>query len=311
MDVSQRVPPSYSPHPTRRRSRQAHRPLQPRPTHDSGHGLTDAARLSLIEQSVDVLATFDAIGACRSLSARGREILGLDVDQFDLTCLRPPDGVDLCASVVPTLLASGSWAGELMVAGPRGTIHLDARLATDGPGGGELRGWTLVAHDITAMKALHAELVHRATHDPLTGIPNRAHFVQCLDDRIAAAPPVAVVYMDLDGFKAVNDSLGHDIGDGALIEIARRLDGLVTAGGGVAARLGGDEFVVIPPAVWTDPISELHRGIFATPIVVDGNELSLDARFGVATSVGAETARHLMVRADQAMYRAKRATKRR
>jgi diguanylate cyclase (GGDEF)-like protein len=270
----------------------------------------EQTRLTLIEQSVDVLATFDATGMCRTLSPRARQTIGMNPEQVDLATLFAADEHQFIGSVLPGLLATGTWSGEIAVRAAHGPVHLDARLAADRSADGRVHGWTLVAHDVTATKALHAELVHRATHDALTGIPNRAHLVDCLDVMIADDEAVTVVYLDLDGFKAVNDSHGHDVGDRALVEIAGRLQRLMTDGG-VAARLGGDEFVVIPPASWDDPVTELREGVFADPIVVDDDVLELGARFGIALSRPAESAQALLVRADQAMYRAKRAAGRR
>ena len=92
---------------------------------------TDRVQLALIEQSVDVLATFDARGNCSSLSPRGRQTLGMEPAEFDLGAALGLDRRQLTSSVLPGLVADGTWAGDLAVQGPAGIRYLDARLAAD------------------------------------------------------------------------------------------------------------------------------------------------------------------------------------
>ncbi len=174
-----------------------------------------------------------------------------------------------------------------------------------------VHGIVLTSRDVTERQLLHDELMHRATHDPLTDLPNRATVVQFLEralDRARRERTVAAVcYLDLDGFKAVNDTLGHTAGDAALVEVARRLAGSVRSSD-LAARLGGDEFVVVLENVGdANGAVEVTRRLLhqlTTPPLRSG-ELTVDVSIGVALSQPDDSARTLLSRADAALYSAK------
>jgi len=169
--------------------------------------------------------------------------------------------------------------------------------------------------DITSRKEDERRLAHRAHHDPLTGLPNRA----LLDDRLAQALilaqrdaiPLSLLLLDLDGFKRVNDTLGHEAGDLLLQEVARRLQATLRASDTVA-RLGGDEFAVLLPGTDEEGAVVTANKILAAltmPIRV-GASVEVGASVGVALrlvgSGDSEQAAALLRRADAAMYRAKR-----
>jgi diguanylate cyclase (GGDEF)-like protein/PAS domain S-box-containing protein len=172
--------------------------------------------------------------------------------------------------------------------------------------------------DITALKRSEAELAHQAMHDPLTGLANRALFLDHLRSELARgerrSEALAVLFLDLDRFKVVNDSLGHSAGDGLLIEVSRRLQDLLR-GGDTVARLGGDEFVMLLPDVdGSDEAVVIAKRVLAAirrPIEVDGDELFTTASMGIAVweaigpSDGGAMAEALVRDADTAMYRAK------
>ncbi|MDQ4026286.1 MAG: EAL domain-containing protein, partial [Actinomycetota bacterium] len=155
---------------------------------------------------------------------------------------------------------------------------------------------------------IHKDLEHRATHDALTGLPNRSLFQQRLADALAAGEPFAVLGLDLDGFKAVNDSLGHDAGDRLLITVAQRLDSCLRPEDTVA-RLGGDEFAVLLAKTKADTDAPLVAGRIVDdlmrPIPLGGREAFIGASVGIALSQGGEEAETLMDQADAAMYSAK------
>jgi diguanylate cyclase (GGDEF)-like protein/PAS domain S-box-containing protein len=171
--------------------------------------------------------------------------------------------------------------------------------------------------DTTDRKRLEAQLLHDALHDPLTGLANRVLFRDHVERALArqrrSRTSVALLFLDLDDFKAVNDSLGHVAGDRVLVEVARRLAGAIRAED-VAARQGGDEFTVLlhrvrgpGEAVGTAErlIAELGR-----PIELDGGSLVVGTSIGIALAVGRETvADDLLAHADAAMYAAKAAGK--
>jgi diguanylate cyclase (GGDEF)-like protein len=163
------------------------------------------------------------------------------------------------------------------------------------------------------LRAKQQELTHLAGHDPLTGLPNRLLFMEHLDAAIRHAAAVqeglAVMFVDLDGFKQVNDQLGHSAGDRALVTVAKRLS-LVLRSGDMAARFGGDEFIVLisdvrSPTVIDDVASRIQ--------IVMAEELEFgDKRLAVGASIGVSeypadgaSAEELLVKADAAMYAAK------
>jgi diguanylate cyclase (GGDEF)-like protein len=158
------------------------------------------------------------------------------------------------------------------------------------------------------LKESEAKLSHQALHDALTGLPNRRQFLERLDDALAQRGQgrVAVLFVDLDGFKVVNDSLGHDAGDELLVQTAQRIRG-VLRDGDMVARLGGDEFVVIccdddAPSM-AARIAERLIGLLEMPFTVDRHDAFMTASIGIAAHRG--SAADLLRDADVAMYSAK------
>lgn len=178
---------------------------------------------------------------------------------------------------------------------------------------------------ILALRDLHdhriheGQWVHRALHDQLTGLVNRAAFLDRVDHAMrrsaSTAPPVAVMFIDLDRFKPVNDRFGHAVGDAILARIAERLSAVAEAGDTVA-RLGGDEFaVLLEPADITLSGSIVDRGIdlaqrvldaLAEPIRVAGAQPVISASIGLAVADPSSSTQSLLHDADLAMYEAKR-----
>jgi diguanylate cyclase (GGDEF)-like protein/PAS domain S-box-containing protein len=174
----------------------------------------------------------------------------------------------------------------------------------------EQDGVIVCVSDVTDRARLRAELEHQATHDALSGCLNRGAAVAALERALLTSPCVAVAFIDLDGFKAVNDELGHAAGDELLRIVAARLKS-VTRGDDEIGRIGGDEFVVVcPQGNGPFPERELTERL-ATALNADvlfaGRRLSFRASIGVAISEPGEVdAEALLTRADAAMYRAKR-----
>jgi len=179
---------------------------------------------------------------------------------------------------------------------------------------GEPLYWQGVVQDITERKVLEGRLKHQALHDPLTGLPNRRLFVDRLGQalrrtRRRRGRKVAVLFTDLDGFKTVNDSLGHDVGDLLLVVVAERLKRCLRPED-TLARFGGDEFVVLLGDV-EDPdevvrVAERISEELRWPFVLEGRELYASASIGIALGQdGTESPEDLMRDADTAMYRAK------
>jgi diguanylate cyclase (GGDEF)-like protein/PAS domain S-box-containing protein len=170
----------------------------------------------------------------------------------------------------------------------------------------------LQVDDITARKEAEARLVHQAMHDALTGLANRALLHDQLSIALAraerAGTKVAVLFLDLDNFKTINDSLGHTAGDRLLVEVAQRLH-RVLRGSDVAGRVGGDEFVVVcedlggPEDI--PPVVERLLHELQEEVRLQGQELVVSASIGVAVGGAGSGADDLLRDADAAMYRAK------
>ncbi|MFJ4619431.1 putative bifunctional diguanylate cyclase/phosphodiesterase [Streptomyces sp. NPDC088812] len=179
------------------------------------------------------------------------------------------------------------------------------------------------SRDVTERVRLQAQLQHNAEHDPLTDLPNRALFTRRVQqalsgrrssDRGTALRNTAVLFIDLDGFKAVNDTIGHQAGDELLVQAARRLQEAVRQGD-TASRLGGDEFAALIVGDTTRDRSARERHIveladrlritLSQPYLIDGNEVRVAASIGVAFAEPGLGAGELLRNADLAMYRAK------
>ncbi len=182
---------------------------------------------------------------------------------------------------------------------------------------GAFTGYRGVGRDITTRKLDERRIRHLASHDPLTGLPNRTAFSELLNAARESARrrgrSLAMMFVDLDRFKVINDTLGHEAGDEVLCEVARRLRHTLRASD-VVARLGGDEFVVMIPelgaAVQAEAAARKVLGAMQPPMMVAGRELSLTASVGICLyPQDGEDEQSLMKNADAAMYRAKEAGK--
>ena len=190
-------------------------------------------------------------------------------------------------------------------------IDVDATHRPASASDGDRRVWLL--RDASLRQRAEADLREQALHDPLTGLPNRALLHDRLTSAIAVAQrqdtPVSLLMLDLDGFKAVNDTWGHHAGDMVLIEIASRLSGSLRESD-TAARLGGDEFVLMLPATPLLGAIEASRALvdfIVAPIAVDGKPITVGASIGIAVFPNhGRDAEVLLAAADAAMYSAKR-----
>jgi diguanylate cyclase (GGDEF)-like protein/PAS domain S-box-containing protein len=173
----------------------------------------------------------------------------------------------------------------------------------------------IIVEDITERKALEAALVHRSLHDPLTGLPNRLLFRDrlwhALERGHRESTPTCVLIIDLDGFKAINDRLGHPIGDLVLMAFADRLRSVLRASD-TAARLGGDEFSIVCEN--TEPadaavLAERLQATVTEPMALDGTIVGVGVSIGIGSVPGgedSEAAYERVIRdADDAMYKEK------
>ena len=227
----------------------------------------------------------------------------------------PPDALRLPEAVWPTVQLRGTWQGEAAIRRRNGSEYpawLVVSAVRQGPA--EVSHYIVTSIDISDRKRSEERIRFLAEHDVLTELPNRALCIERLRMALQQAKrsgrQVAVLFIDLDRFKDINDSLGHHIGDGLLRSVARRLVDAVREGDTVS-RLGGDEFVIVLAGVdGADEVAQIvdERLIprIRAPHVVDGSELHVSCSVGVAISPDdASDLDELMRHADTAMYQAK------
>jgi diguanylate cyclase (GGDEF)-like protein/PAS domain S-box-containing protein len=272
---------------------------------------------SLVTSSTDLVLVFGA-GGCRYVSGSvtrmlGRtegELLGNGFDRI----VHPEDRV-----TVQTACSHGESHQIVFRVANRFDEwrHLEAH-CTDLRDDRSIRGVVLNARDVTERVQLEEELVRQAFHDSLTGLANRALFRDRLEQALARSlrsrDRLGVILLDLDGFKQVNDSLGHDVGDQLLEQVAQRFTDVIRPGD-TLARLGGDEFAILvegaDEASATGVVGRVLERL-AEPATVAGREFVLTASCGIALhDGGAGDGDELIRHADVAMYAAKEAGRRR
>ncbi|MEW5838967.1 MAG: EAL domain-containing protein [Pseudomonadota bacterium] len=213
------------------------------------------------------------------------------------------------------------WQGEILNRRKNGEIYAEwLTLSVICNEDNTISNYLAIFSDITEQKAHQKYIEHIAHYDVLTGLPNRALLADRLKQSMAAAlrhhQPLAVAYLDLDGFKSVNDTYGHSMGDKLLVHVASRMKQAVRSGDTIA-RLGGDEFVAV-----LQDLSEINSSVplllrllsaASQPVEVDGQALRVSASIGVSYYPQEDEvdADQLLRQADQAMYQAKQAGKNR
>ncbi len=208
----------------------------------------------------------------------------------------------------------GSWQGEIWNRRKDGTIYPEwLSISAVRDQRGRLTHYMAVFNDISERKAQEAQIAFLAHHDPLTSLPNRALMIERIDRRILQAQRehsrFALLFLDLDHFKHINDSLGHTVGDLLLKDIAHRLVACVRASDSVG-RLGGDEFLILltelADAADAAQVARKIIEAMAPPFEIDGHSLATSASIGIAVHpADGKNAQDLMRSADTAMYHAK------
>jgi diguanylate cyclase (GGDEF)-like protein/PAS domain S-box-containing protein len=271
---------------------------------------------SLVQNSSDVVTVMDVNGVIRYQTPSVQRVLGHDPALMLGTTLaslmRPAD-----ARRLEDALAAAAAQPDSVQTLEFPLWHRDGRWRetettvtslVDEP---HVRGIVLNTRDVSERRRLQNELMHQAYSDALTGLANRALFRERTRVALSTAgtSEVAVLFLDLNGFKAVNDTQGHAVGDRLLSLVGQRLKNSVRPGD-LVARLGGDEFGILVTgdsaedgAVW---VADRVRRVLAHDFELDGRQVTLGAAIGIALNEsGAESADQLLSNADLAMYRAK------
>ncbi len=286
---------------------------------------SEARFRSLVQNSGDVICIIDEGSRALYASPAVADVFGLSAEEVR--------GEELLELVHPDETADVGEALSGLVGSPRGTsaklefrvrhrsgafkdLEVTATNLLDDP---NVSGIVLNGRDISQRKlaerdneALQEQLAHQAFHDPLTGLANRALLKERLQHALArvarSREPLAVMFIDLDEFKAVNDSMGHDAGDEVLKAVADRLRGSLRPADTIA-RLGGDEFAILLEGMLNASeaprVAERVIRTFGTPFELDGHPVSIGASIGLALKDGKEDTDELLGNADVAMYAAK------
>jgi diguanylate cyclase (GGDEF)-like protein/PAS domain S-box-containing protein len=272
---------------------------------------------SLVRNSSDVVAIASPDGGILYVSPSVERVLGYrqaDAQGRSILEMVHPDELDaarvflVAVAEVSGAPAKAEWRVRHRDGSWRDFEILCTNLTAD-PAVGAL---VLNGRDVSERKALEQQLAHQAFHDPLTDLANRALFQDRVEQALARAERtdagLAVLFLDLDDFKTVNDSLGHQAGDVLLVEIARRLVAAVRATDTVA-RLGGDEFAILLEEVGEIEIRHVSDRIghaIRAPIDLEGRRVFVSVSIGIApTTAGLRTTQELLRGADVAMYSAK------
>jgi diguanylate cyclase (GGDEF)-like protein/PAS domain S-box-containing protein len=269
---------------------------------------------AVVDASPEVVALVDGDGTVTFVSATVLSLLGADPKELTghhLTHALPAEEAVRVCALLDRAIASPGRISHLDCAvehrdGSRRHVELTIQSMLE-----DADVAALVVHlrDVTDRVELTDQLRHQAFHDPLTGLANRALLFDRLEHALTGRSPAAVLLLDLDGFKQVNDGLGHGAGDVFLREIAKRLTGTLRPADTVA-RLGGDEFTVLLAGESASvegalQLAERVRAALQRPFEVDGTLTSCTASIGVAVSLPGDDAQALLRNADIAMYQVK------
>ncbi|MGH2969754.1 MAG: putative bifunctional diguanylate cyclase/phosphodiesterase, partial [Solirubrobacteraceae bacterium] len=287
------------------------------------HQRTSEARFgSLVQHSSDLITVLDSEATVAYQSPSIERVLGYRPDEvIGMPFNRLVEAGEQGGRLMHLLADGAAYAGneaqvlECSLRHRDGSIRHFEILHTNLLDDEHVRGIVLNGRDVSERKAFEEQLAHQAFHDPVTGLANRALFAERVRHAVARVrrehEALAVIFMDLDDFKTINDSLGHAAGDGVLMEVAKRLAGSIRASD-TAARFGGDEFAILledieGPQTAADTAERILESLTEL-LSVEHKELVVRASLGISVIEGdaAADADELIRNADAAMYIAKR-----
>jgi diguanylate cyclase (GGDEF)-like protein/PAS domain S-box-containing protein len=281
---------------------------------EAGRKRTEERFTSLVQNSSDLVTVTDGSGTITYISPAVTSMLGhhpQDLVGKELVKLMQGDDVAALSSVYREMVDhSASQPTRLEYRwrhrdGSYRDVEVTFSNLLREP---SVQGIVLNTRDVTERKALEAQLAHQAFHDPLTDLANRELFRDRVEHALARrhGQPLAVLFLDIDDFKKINDSLGHSAGDKLLLSLADRIRHCLREGD-TAARLGGDEFgVLLEDTRDASTVAERIREAVRDPIAIDANEVCVTVSIGISVSTLAHNgADELLRNADVAMYAAK------
>lgn len=272
----------------------------------------------MFEHTVDAVMLLDKKRRVFAVNKAFSGITGFEeaeaLGQRDNLLLSKPPGENYYKAVFDHLQNSDSWNGEIGIRHKSGRLFtVNMTISVIKTSLGKVRYYIALFSDVTQRKQVEEELRHLASHDNLTGLPNRRLLLDRIDQNLNRArrnnSRLAILFLDVDNFKLINDAYGHDVGDFVLKEISVRLLGAVRESDTVA-RLSGDEFTIIADNVRDREeaiaVARKVMACFETPVELADQMLNISASVGIAVypDDGRDIA-VLMKRADEAMYRAK------
>lgn len=282
--------------------------------------LEDVRRLKeynelLLNSIGEGIISLDADGIVSYANPAAMTLLGIDdiiVGNQIRDYLAEPEPDQLVSALLRHCLTDRPWEGQVQL--KRRNQGFPAEITATPfhkDGDSEIAGITVVFEDITERQKRERELMQASERDALTGLTNRRGFERILEERLKRERHrLSLLFVDLDGFKPINDELGHQIGDQVLQELAERFRG-VTRDSDLVARLGGDEFCVLAhlsqPEESSQVIAEKLLGAARETVQVNGQGVSVGASIGIAIPHLSTTPGELVQTADRAMYQAKRA----
>jgi diguanylate cyclase (GGDEF)-like protein/PAS domain S-box-containing protein len=278
----------------------------------------EAQLRAVVDSSPDAIAFYGPDLRYCWVNVKAATMLGLTPDQMlgltDAEVGRSPEVAELVLQGLRRVLSTRQMC-EVEYSTKIGevTCWFQVRMVPHLDGDGAVSGVVAATRDLTELKRAQEDLAHRAFHDPLTGTVNRVALMERLRRALGALEReparVALLFIDLDNFKLINDARGHDVGDKLLIEVASRLVRL-GRGSDTVARLGGDEFVLLFERLSSDDnaymLADRVLSTLSSPFTVEGERLRLGASIGVVvTSDPRADPGELLRDSDLAMYRAK------
>ena len=272
----------------------------------------------LVESTADAVTSMTVDGVITGWNRAAADLYGYPTENATgrpITDLVPADRAEQVLGTITAVARDGIvLSSELTTARPDGsTVDVALTISPVLDSQGQVVAVSTIGRDVSERRRLQQRLEHQALHDSLTGLPNRALLLQRLQrledtgqEGAACEDSVAVLFVDLDQFKMVNDASGHRAGDVLLVQVAQRLSQVVRSGDTVA-RFGGDEYVVLCTGTGVDHALSLARDVLAVlsePFEVVGRRAYVSASVGVAVSAPSRSS-DLLRQADVAMYEAK------